>query len=159
QGLAVDGEPGVRIRYPERGEVIRLGCQCQRIDHHEPRQVGPHTRPQGTGTELGEGVPPPVPQYNRGCRLRTPVEADHRVGRPAPAQPVHDGALARVAVSEVDDDDMVHSRITLSSAASSAGSPDLTTGPRSAPTRVNAFDTVPAAAEPTSRRSASPRSR
>ena len=110
---------------PERRQVVGLGGQRQRVDHHEPRQVGRHAGRSVPGAELGERVVRPSREHDVVRRLRAPVEPHHRGDRSAScrAQPVDDGSLAGVPVPEVDHDRRArHSRSIRSPVRSSAGS-------------------------------------
>src|ERR1022692_4864162 len=94
--------------------------------------------------------------------LGAAVEPDHRVDwlfPPSGTEPVHDGALAGVAVPQVGDDAVPHSRVFPLGPCRSPGGTATVSAPRSALIVASAIETAGPAAEPKSARSARPSSR
>ncbi len=148
QRVTFDGQPVERVRHADVGQVVGLDDERQGVDHHEPRQVRVHAT-QRAGAELSEDMTPPVRQDDTVAGLPAPVVPHYRGNRAAVdtlrAQPVDDGPLARVAVSQVGYQHVVHSRLIRSSPCSVVGRPQVarTRSPRS--TGASAVETRRAA--------------
>src|SRR5574342_1410465 len=123
--------------------------------------MGANSRMEGTGANLGEGMVSTIGCDHVVPGLRTTIEPDHGGDGPGCTQPVDHGALAGIAIAEVNHDRVqAHSRrtppVSLAAVTNPAGVGAVTTAPLVAASGARARDTLAPAVDPPSARSARP---